>query len=405
MKSLMKNSLLNILASIVTLFITSSCIEPPLHLPAQEVMVEMQVALSDLEIVWNVKTDWKSEWYYGWDKKDQELWGDIEYPTPTNYEVRRYFLGETPHVAHKNVDGFTIHANSFRRAYEFGYYDLLIWSNIDSEDETQAVTVDESNIDEVHASTSKTRGMTRASRTEPVSEGITLLEGIPTEDIQEVVGLFNQPEIFYSTYPRDVFISRDYNDYDYFNEEEGVWVKQINCTLNPLVYMYLVQVIIKNNNGKIKGCSGENAVSNISAGTSVNFGQTWNLPCMTYFNSRMKYDLDYKGEKVDIIGGKFTTYGLCDMPSYISNQNSQYAGSRNDLSNYVYVEFVYNNGVTRTLKCDVTDQMRKKSHGGVLTIVLDADKLPNPPSPETGTGSVFVPTVDDYDEVEFDIDM
>lgn len=386
--------------------LVSSCIEPPLHLPGDEVMVDVPVVLTELEVVWNVDVDWQVEWYYGWDVVDKSLWGDISYPTPTNYEVRRYFLGEKPSVPHTEVDAFTIFEPRFRRYYNFGYYDLLLWSNIDSENGSQTVEIDESNLDQVHASTTKTRGMTRVSSVEPVSEGISLLQGIPTDSIDKVVGLFNQPEVFYATYPQDIFISHSYDDYDYFDEQEQVWVKKVNATLTPLVYIYLVQVIIKNNNGKIKGCSGENAISNISAGTSVNTGHTWNLPCMAYFSSRMKFDLDYQGEKVDIIGGKFTTYGLCDMPPYTYQKGPQYDGSRTDLPNHLYMEIIYSNGAQRTLMCDVTDQMRKHAHGGVITIVLDAADLPDTPSQEpSGTSSVFVPTIEDYEEVEYDIVM
>lgn len=381
-----------------------SCIEPPLHLPAEEVIVDMPLVQIDMDIVWNLDIDWDVQWHYGWDDDDMKAWGKIDYPVPTSYEVRRYYLGESPGMPHTTSDAFTIYGKSFRRTYEFGYYDMLLWSNIDSQDQTQVLIVDESNLDEVHASTTVSRGLSRVATRSELND-FNVVTGIPTDNTQ-VTGLFNQPEIFYAAYPEDIHISRDKEDYDYFDEVEQCWVKHINCLLVPRVYIYLIQVIIKNNqSGRIKDTSGDNALSNMSAGTSVNTGHTWNMPAVVYFASRMKRNINYEGEKVDIIGGKFTTFGLCDMVSYEGNKNPVYNGSRTDLTNELYIDIVFNNGKKQTLQVDVTDQVRKQSHGGIITIVLDANEIPDPPSGETGTGSLFVPTVEDYDEVIYDIIM
>lgn len=385
----------------------TSCIEPPLKLPAQEVLIDMPLVLVDLDVVWNLDIDWKTQWYYDWDERDRDLWGDIAYPTPTNYEVRRYFLGERPSVPHTNVDAFTIYGTHFRRTYEFGYYDMLLWSNIDSKDGTQVVTVNEDNIDEVTASTTVTRGMNRVTTATSVTSGTSILTGLGDSSSGVVTGLFNQPEIFYSAYPQDIHISRFKEDYDYYDEQEKCWVKQINCDLNPLVYLYLVQVIIYNNNGKITGCTGDNAISSFASGTSVNTGHTWDKPVMVYFGSRFKKNMDVEGRNADIIGGRFTTYGLCDMDAYHKTKASSiYTGSRTDLKNMLYVDLVFSNGAQATLQADVTEQCLEQAHGGIITVILDAGDIEMPPAPETGgSGSLFVPTVEDYDEIIYEIQM
>ena len=397
-------SLLIVNCSLLTL---TSCIEPPLKLPAQEVLVDIPLVLVDLDVVWNLDADWKSQWYYDWDEKDTELWGEIGYPEPTNYEVRRYFLGKETGVPHNDVDGFTIYGTHFRRTYEFGYYDMLIWSNIDSDDGTQVVTIDEHNLDEVTASTTVTRGMRKVTTATSITAGTSVLTGTAQEATSVVTGLFNQPEIFYSAYPRDIYISRFQDDYDYYDEEEQCWVKQINCELDPLVYLYLVQVIIYNNNGKIIGCTGDNAISSFASGTSVNTGHTWDSPVLVYFGTRMKKDKIVEGRTADVIGGKFTTYGLCDMDSYGATKSSTiYSGSRTDLKNFLYVDITFSNGATATLQADVTEQCQEQAHGGIITVILDADDIVVPPAPDSGgSGSLFVPTVEDYDEVVFDIQM
>lgn len=387
----------------ILLFTLNSCIEPPLLLPVEDVKMEMRVDVTNIETVWNLDIDWTTQWYYGWDEEDRKNWGDISYIQPTSFEVRRYYLGEKPGAPHTTKDGFTIYSNSFRRSYEYGYYDMLLWSNI--EQDVQALIIDESDInDDVQATASFSHGMNKVV-TRAETDNFNVLTGALTENMQ-VTALFNQPEVFYGTYAQDVYISSNREDYDYFDEEENCWVKKLNCVLVPRVYIYLVQVILKNNqSGRIR-VSGENAISNISAGTSVNTGKTWNMPAVLYFQSRMKQGLDYNGETVDIVGGKFTTFGLCDMPAYESGSKPQYNGSRTDLPNDLFVELSFSNGKKETLQINITDQMHRQAHGGVITVVLDAKDIPDPePGPDEGDPSIFVPTVEDYDEIVYDIIM
>lgn len=385
----MTKCLMALLTLHISLFTFQSCIEPPLKLPAEEVLVDVPAIITDIEVVWNLDIDWEHRWYYSWDEKDESLFGKISYPQPTNFEVRRHYLGDQPGGKIVSMDGFTIFGNRFRRSYQFGYYDLLIWSNIDSKDGSQVLTIDEADPLSVQASTTVTRGFSR---------------GKVNEDSRAVIGLFNQPEIFYSTYPRDIYISRNMEDYDYYDEEEKCWVKSINCELNPLVYIYLVQVILVNNDGRVTGTSGNAALSSVASSVDVNTGHTGMNPAMVYFNTRYKENMTYEGAPADIIGSMLTTFGMCDMASYSEAPSHQYNGSRTDLKNQLMVDLSFRNGTEQTLTFDVTEQCHKQSHGGIITIVIDCNDLEMPDIPvEEGTGSLFIPTVEDYDEVIYEI--
>lgn len=401
----MKKLLRNFTFYILPFTFLASCIEPPLLLPGEEIISELPMVLLDMELVWDVDADWEKDWHYGWDEIDRDLWGDIEYPIPSSYELRRYYLGNEPKQPHTSVEDFTFFGTRFRRNYLFGYYDMLLWSNIDSDDGTQVVVIDEKDLEEVKATTTVTRGMTRVSTATTVTQGTTILTGTSASTV--VTGLYNQPEIFYSDYLRDLYISRDTTDYDYYDHEEKCWVLQLNSVLEPLVYIYLVQVIIYNNvDGRVIGTTGDNAISAFASGTSVNTGHTWDKPVMVYFGSRIKKDQYIGPQKVDIIGGKFTTYGLCDMDSFSRTRgSSQYTGSRTDLTNYLYVDLLFSNGGSSTLQIDVTEQCQRQAHGGIITVWVDANTLVMPPGPVHNPGSLFVPTVEDYDEIVYDIVM
>ena len=382
------------LGILMTLGLLGSCIEPPLHLPGQQLLAEFPIVETELNVVWNIETSWAAHWYYGWDKTDDDIWGGIGYSMPSSYQVRRYFTGEDPAARHSEVDAFSIRSTKFRRFFSFGYYDILIWSDIDSPDGAQVLVINEE-PNSVTATTTGTRGLSRAfSRL--AGEGVKA-------DEPGVIGLMNQPEIFYASYPEDIYISRDMNDYTY-DPVEKVYIKQIESQLRPLVYIYLVQVILLNNDGRVKGIDGNAALSSMASSTDLYTGHTDNRPSVIYFNTRLKYNMEADGEPCDIIGGKFTTFGLCDMEPY-TRASSVYTGSRSELRNLLFFDLVFKNDGVETYSVDVTDQCQSQSHGGVITVYIDCSKLEPPENPEGGAGSLFVPTVEDYDEVYWEIEL
>ncbi|MCR4765073.1 MAG: hypothetical protein K5856_02730 [Bacteroidaceae bacterium] len=381
-------------AVVLMAMLLKSCIEPPLHLPGQEILTEVPIVETKLEVVWNIETEWTTQWHYGWDVKDDSIWGGIGYEHPEKFQVRRYFTGDDPDAAHSEVDAFSINDTSFRRFFQFGFYDILLWSDINSKDGTQVLVINET-LDEVTATTTGTRGLSRSISRLVGSEEV--------EDTTAVVGLFNQPEVFFATYPEDVYISRDLNDYVY-DPVENVYIKKIEAELKPLVYIYLVQIILVNNDGRIKGINGNAAMSSMASGVNVNTGHTNNSPSIVYFNTRLKHDVDVNGALCDVIGGKFTTFGLCDMEPY-TRQGNIYSGSRTELNNFLFFDLLYSNDGVKTYSVDVTDQMQKQAHGGVVTIYIDCSKLTPPEEPEKGKGSLFVPTVEDYMDVYWEIEL
>ena len=160
-----------------------SCIEPPLHLPGQDLAVDVQVAQTELNLVWDNEVQIEHEWYYGWDLKDDSIWGGLAYPHPSSYEVYRYYKGDDPLAKHSGVDVFTIDNNRFRRYFQFGYYDMLFYSNIDSQDGTQVLVIKES-ADSVIATTTGTRGLSRS-----------ILNASRADEGDAPLGVLNQPDI------------------------------------------------------------------------------------------------------------------------------------------------------------------------------------------------------------------
>ena len=152
------------------------------------------------------------------------------------------------------------------------------------------------------------------------------------------------------------------------------------------------------------GVNGNAALSSMASSTNVNTGHTGNSPAVVYFNTRMKKDLTVQGRRSDVIGGKLTTFGLCDNEPY-TRAGSRYGGSRANLKNHLYFDLIWNNNAISTYEFDVTEQCLSKAHGGILTVWIDCAQLTPPDPGQSGTGSLFIPTLEDYDEVYWEIEI
>jgi hypothetical protein len=292
------------------------------------------------------------------------------------------------------VDGFSTKQTKFRRYFQFGYYDILIFNDIDSEDGTQVLVMEES-LDSVIATTTGVRGISRSILDKAYAS---------QDDSNTAIGLLNQPEIVYEAYPQNIFISHNLSDYEY-DPIEDIYIKHIEAKLRPLVYIYLVQFILYNNeDGKIVGVNGNAALSSMASSTNLFTGHTSYKPAFVYFNTRMKKNIMVKGRKSDVIGGKLNTFGLCDNEPF-TRSGATYVGSRSNLRNILYYDLIWNNGQTKTYEFDVTDQCLSQAHGGILTVWIDCSTLTPPDPAETGTGSLFIPTVEDYDEVLWEVEI
>ena len=362
-------------------FSITSCIEPPLHLPGQEMKIILPQVDTDIDVAWDVHTDVQVKYHFGWDETDAALWDSLEYPMPKLIEVRRYYTGENPDGAIVGKDGFTIDTPSFRKYFQFGYYNLLFWSDVDFKGESPNVQIDESNPNNVIAYTNGSKGFNGRS-----------------ENDDAIIGLHDQPEMMYGAYPKDVHISENLNDYEY-DAENNVYIKHIEAILKPLVYMYLVQIVLHNNESIVQDVDGNAAITSLARGTIVNTGHTLDDASMVYMPTRMKKGIKIDGEEVDIVGGRLNTFGLCDMERYDSNKGTSYQGGRSDLHNYIYFDLTLADGTVKTYRRDITDQMKKQAYGGIITIDIDCMQLEPEYQSELKMESLFLPTIEDYKEV------
>lgn len=361
-----------------SLLLLASCIKPDLH----EMTLKEEPTIQ-MELEMEIETEVSTDWNFGWDTPLDQTWEIPSYTLPDEFQVRRYYNGENPEAPHTEVESFAIQGTSFQSRFHFGYYDLLFWSEIESEDGSQVVVIQEDK-DAVIATTTGTGGLTRS-----VSQLIAADELIETDGI---IAMKNQPEVFYSAYTKEVYISNNPSDYNY-DEKTNTYSKVIKSSLRPVVYTYLIQIVLLNNDGRIKDVNGNGAISGMASATNLMTGLTNTTPTVVYLTTTMEHDKEYDGKKCDIIGGKFNTFGLCD--------------GRSDLSNHLLFDLVFDNGAVKTFAVEVTGQLQEQTQGGVITLTIDCGEVeePDPPKPVDPdeplptSGSLFIPTVEDYDNV------
>jgi len=372
---------MSLLAVVVaTLFITPACErEPILHLHDAGEPFEIRIPLINLdlqaywdyEITYGVTYDWKAEWYYEWDAIDYKIFGNIGYTEPKVFNLRRYYTEKDPFASHTQVIANTITGNSFQGKYNFGFWDLLVWNDVITIDGVQSLNFDEATtLDYVTAYTNQTM--------------------IPSRyQAPRYTRAFYEPEALFSAYAQDIEVNENLDGFEY-DPERDLWIKRLDMLLQPVTYIYLPQIILHNNHNKIVNVDGSGNLSGMARTVNLNTGTAGSDAITVHYNVRFKPNCDMKGESVDIIGGRLMTFGMCNLnPRAITRQEEV----KDDLIHYMDVTMQFNNGLDSTFVFNVTDQVRQKYKGGVLTVELDMDTIP---IPSRAGGSAFDAVVEDY---------
>ncbi|MBP5339746.1 MAG: DUF5119 domain-containing protein [Prevotella sp.] len=367
----------------VSVFSLTACSpEPPLHLyesqPNETQLVFAELELDtywDYEIEFGVRYDWRAEWYYGWDDEDVRIFGEIGYTLPNEFNIRRYFTADVPYAPHTRVQHHSIVGTVFQGEFTYGFWDMLVFNDVQIKEGAQSLIFDEqTTLDSITVYTNQSMRPARYS----------------TPRHQHS---YYQPEELYAAYEQAIDINRNLDGFVY-DPERNVWVKKLSMILRPITYIYLTQVIIHHNNGKVVGVDGSGNLSGMARWSVLNSGRAGDDDITVNFNTRWKTNCDREGENVDIAGGRLLTFGICEQAG---NKIRSYKEVRDTRRHYFDLNMQFNNGMDSTFVFDVTDQVRKRYKGGVLTVELDMDTIS---VPTRSGGSAFNAVVQDYVEVE-----
>ena len=344
---------------------------PALELP----IVELHLDLYWDYVIYNgLNYDWRAEWYYGdhgqpggWDEEDRRIFGDLEYVEPSHFFIYRYYTGDVAYGKRLQKKEAYIAGRIYRAPYDWGYWDILAWNDVKTIDGVQSLNFEEkSSLDEpIIAYTNSTMYNSRYHA-------------------PRYQNSFYEPEQLFSACERGIDIDQNLEGFVY-EEETNMWVRRLHMYLEPITYIYLPQIILHHNYDPVKetdrvtSVPGSANLSGMARSTCLNTGIAGKDAIAVNFNVRMKQEMDFEaGEKVDIIGGRLMTFGICGQNA---NRISRADENIDNEHHYIDVMMQFYNGMDSTFVFDVTDQVRQRYKGGVITIELDMDTVPIPKRP------------------------
>lgn len=396
--------------------------EPELHLyEPQTVEINIPLVRISLKVLWDYKWDvdvnveysysydWEAQWVYGWDEIDDSIFGKLGYTDPSIFDVRRYFSGDVafgPHIG--TYPRVTIYGTVYEEKFDWGFWDLLVWNEPQVQVEGQSIQFNESDPEHIIAETGPS--MYRSRYHAPL-----------------YTHAFYAPEPLVTVYDQGFEINRNLDNFDY-DAERNVYYREIPLELRPVTYIYLVQVVLRHNYGRIDGINGEASLSGMARSTCLQTRRAENDAISVYYKCRKKDNIPYipygktESELTDVIGGRLMTFGMCGVLPYEiddildsiaardSNEIKRIAQDPVKLNNIVkdpnrhYIDFNvrFYNGMDSTIVKEVTDQVRLNYKGGVITVELDMDTVP---IPKRAGGSGFKAVVKDFEEVQYEFDM
>lgn len=374
-----------VFVTICVLTAMTSCERKDLYL-AQRGTIDVDVSVYNinLDLLWGL--EWKTQWQYLW---DESLYGPIGYTEPTGVRANVYTLNEERERIRYTTRNFGNEGGRVSLTTS-KTYDMAFYNN---DTEYILFSTDESNA-YYHATT---RSNARAAYTRAYAH-------------------YNQPDLLFGTFLQDLYVTEDPEAYEihYDNDGSPYYVYHVHADLTPYTMIYLCQVMVLNNedeNGKrITGCQGI-SMNGLSGGVDLftRMTDSTNLVTITQEETRpMQTDRDLTlpdGTKTvgDIMAARILTWGIPGIDPLANIATRTYAEPR--ASVHAGIGLTLRNGNVYTIEEDITEQIRKRPAGGVITIVIDADELPdNIVGEEPKPGGGFDASVENWEnEVEADI--
>ena len=375
--------------------------EPELHLyEPQNIDMNFPIVDIDLEVYWDyemtfdVRYDWKAEWFYDWDAHDDSIFGTMGYVQPSVFNLRRYFTGDVKNVPHTTVIAAPPFSGThFQDKFEWGFWDILVWNDVRTIDGVQSINFDvQSSLDSVIAFTNTSPHRSRYHA-------------------PKYTYAFWAPEPLFSAYDRGIEINHNLDGFVY-DKERNVFVRTLDMQMYPVTYIYLTQVILHNNYGRIHQTEGDANLSGMARSTNLNTGTAGSDAISVYYNNNLKENCTLvpygtpmddpsraTAKHADIIGGRLMTFGMCNQTPRLIDEGAPLTDKNR---HYLDVTVQFYNGMDSTMVFDVTDQVRKHYKGGVITVELDVDTVPIPTRPG---GSGFNAVVVDPDSVTYEFGL
>ena len=348
MKALKRIFLLPLLA----LTVVSCTIDPPLHLRATAETEMVLVTDITTDLYW--QADWATQWQFGW---AASVLGPVGYTMPKYVRMHDYTLGENYEPIRHDFYNFN---GTYGTTHLFLGVHNLLFHNLGSE---VVLFRSETDLSDLHAYTrvissglkSSTPVMTAAQK----AAAATRADDI---QIEEPVAL--APDDLFTVYDYHREITDNLDDYELI---DGKYVLKIQGDLTPVTFIYLVQIKLLNNLGRVIGSAGGLALTGMADDVNLpqrmNSTSTVSVPTDLYINP---------ADNPDLLGARVMTFGI---PGCCPTDPASVAAAPSG-KHYVVASISFATGKYKNISIDVTDQVRALPMGGVITLEVDVNDFP-----------------------------
>lgn len=362
------------------LLVATSCgIEPPLHLrKAVEASVSLEMDMEfQAEMIWQV--DWETRWEYEW---STEVNGELGYSEPEGIRMHTYTLGpDGQRVSSQTYNFMGLKAEA---PVTVGVHDFLFHSNNSS----VVLFRSDGELGHVEAYTRVISSGLRASLpVRTVAQKMSVGTKADVSDPENEPVTF-QPDELMALYDPGHVISDRPEDYELV---DGRYVVRIKGNLHPATMIYLVQVRLLNNDGRVIGSMGGAALTGVAEGTDLETGLNNQVSVSIPFDVFVNKEAD-----PNLLGGRVLTFGIpgCNPLDDAS------AAAAPEGRHFLVLNITYSNSKYKNVRVDITDQLRALPSGGVIELELDVNDFPpdpdDPDQPAESGG--FNPVIGDWEE-------
>lgn len=359
--------LISILFAGVALLMGCS-VEPKLYLRKT---AETKIVLAtkvNVSLMWQFH--WEAVWTYQW---NADVYGPVGYTEPASMRLHIY-----PHGADGNIQShqtYNFYGTGTDLPIVVGTYDMLFHNN----DSEVLLFQSDGDLGDIHCYT-----RTISSGLKDSSPVKTMLQKSQTKGDakapeQEPVTLM--PDGLFVLNDKDRVITDDISEYELI---DGNYYLRIRGELEPATYIYLFQVHLLNNGGRVVGSNGGGAITGVASGV--------NLQTLVSDISTVSVPMDVHCDlSRDMLGARVLCFGIPGCNPY----NMESVTKAPEGENFLVLNITYSNGSWKNICIDLSEEVRSLPTGGVIELELDVNDFP----PEQGnTGDGFNALIDNWKE-------
>ena len=392
-----------ILCLAVALISNSACVRKDLYLRVDQTQIAVEIYDINLDLLWGI--EWETQWQYDWDTS-LETYGHLGYTKP---ELIKGTIYNTDENTGKRLSSFVkiFDSNGGRVSLTSGStYDMMFynfgteWTSFYQSDDYETYTA--STRMSSQASWIRTRGESESSE---------------MPDTTRSYIDYNQPDELFGTLKTGIYIDEDPSNYEKEIDEDGniTYIYKIDATLRPYSFIYVIQMIVLNNaddkGDRISGGRGL-TVTGLSQGVEMFSRKTFNntisittdeiKPMQRH--AKVTLEDESVADSADIMAARLLTWGL---PGINPLDDTKAATKAPEIDrNFIGIGLTLRNNYTWTITRDITEQMHQRPTGGIITIYIDANDVPDDlinQKPQS-TGGGFEAEVENWsDEVDIEV--